>query len=688
MHCRYGQSFLTSSFDAQGEDLLMLTGGSIARAVDITAAVLEDPGSVSAHHSAASTAALSAGDTWSAGASWGGDAQTAAIIVLCDLTSPAALLPHGSDASLAKLSSQYATGMGTLTKSLLRTKVLIRIAGVLNVWLQQALSSIDRFGVEVGGMDWADPAHLSTLCSVNLCISIASITATHTAKFRSHLVQESNFLQSVVIPYVRVLAAWIQWAHDRTIAAQSGTDDAEDAHTAAEAAEVLVEGLQALNQSLRLLVWCSFRTKAARAIIPASPCLACLMENSAVLEAPAVLALACKLAVNCDVLKATSDNHSSNTREALLSPVLASVDRMAPLDKASLGRKVQAPSAEAPVVFGGNDTFDAFRFLFELPTEDSAAKVLNRVASAAHVAALPSVNGPGTLSPLKPGAAGSDSDSEPELGARSLATEEAYKAEVDAVDPDAFPTEDNTVPGLTATSIFQKFGNAAPAAGLSAIPLMPEPGSDSDEAEQKQEHAAAAPADSHGALSPASHNSAAEESFDESSFGVVPTASGVGGSAPAVSTTQPIRPLSRALQRTSHALPMSPVRARGGALGALPALNPAGTSLVGGGGAAGTPPPSKPHRSKAERAERRRKKELRRRKRAAAPQHLCAITGQPLEDPVRLHSEGSGGQVYERSALLDKLAADGKRAAAGEIVVAEDIAQLLQQEQLARLLAR
>ncbi len=67
--------------------------------------------------------------------------------------------------------------------------------------------------MEVGGTEWADPAHLSTLCAVNLCISIASVTATHTAKFHSHLVQESKFIETVVVPYASVLAAWLQWAH-------------------------------------------------------------------------------------------------------------------------------------------------------------------------------------------------------------------------------------------------------------------------------------------------------------------------------------------------------------------------------------------------------------------------------------------------------------------------------------------
>lgn len=660
----------------QGEDLLLLTGGSIARAVDITAAVLEDPGSVSAQHSAAATAALSSGGTWTAGSAWGGDAQTAAIIVLCDLTSPDALLPHGSDAPLEKLSAQYASGMAQLTKALLRSKVLLRIAGVLNVWLQQALHSIDRFGVEVGGSEWTDPAHLSTLCAVNLCISIAGITATHTAKFRSHLVQESKFIDTVVVPYARVLAAWLQWAHDRTAAAETMPSDMEDAAVVTEAAEVLAEGLQALGQALKLLVWCSFRTKSVRGMIRDSPCLAALMKNTAVLESPSVLALACKLVVNCDALKGTADS-SSSAVQALLHPVQARVEAMAAGDRATLACRVQNPSAEAPVVFGGNDTFHAFRFLFELPTEDAAARVLNRVASAAHVHALPSVNGPGTLSPLKAGAADS-SESDDDTPARSLAAQ-AYKEEVDKVDPDAFPEEDTAVPGLTATSIFQKFGNAAPAAGLSAIPLMPEPSSDSNDD---------APGAGEGKCSeapaPVSPSPAAAPAFEESSFSV---ASPEDSGAHVDTSAAVMRPLSRALQRTSHVAPPSPMRSRGGGMGALPMLNPAGVSLVGGGAAAAaTKEPSK--RGKAERAERRARREQRRRKRTVPTEHLCAITGQPLEDPVRLHTDGSGGRVYERSALLEQLASQGKSTAAGAIVVAEDIAQQLQQEQLARLLQR
>ncbi len=55
--------------------------------------------------------------------------------MLCDLTSPEALLPKGSDAPLARLSAQYATSMAQLTQALLRSNVLKRIAGVLHVWL-------------------------------------------------------------------------------------------------------------------------------------------------------------------------------------------------------------------------------------------------------------------------------------------------------------------------------------------------------------------------------------------------------------------------------------------------------------------------------------------------------------------------------------------------------------------------
>ena len=677
----------------------MLTGGSIARAVDITAAVLEDPGSVSAQHSAAASAALSSGATWTAGSSWGGDAQTAAIIVLCDLTSPAALLPSGTDTPLASLSAQYAASMGQLTQALLRSKVLTRIAGVLHVWLKQALQSIHRFGVEVGGSEWTDPAHVSTLCAVNLCISIASVTATHTAKFRSHLVQESNFIGAVVVPYAQVLAAWLQWAHERTAAAaqDSSAGDVEDAAVVAEAAEVLAEGLQAMGQTLRLLVWCSFRTKSVRASIRDSPCLGALMQNTAVHASPSVLALACKLAVNCDALKGIGGDVSSAGAKALLLPVQQCVEAMGPHDKASLGRRVQVPSAEAPVLFGGNDTFHAFRFLFELPTEVGAAKAMGRAAGVtAHVAALPSVNGPGTLSPLKSAAV--DSESDDDVPARSLVAlsdaDEAYRQQVAAADPDAFPEEDTAVPGLTATSIFQQFGNAAPAAGLSAIPLMPEPESDSDQGSDQPATCTVQEGKAPHSPSPAAAGSGSD-SDDAAGFGAAPTSVHV-AAAPALAV--PPRPVSRALQRTAHsAAPLSPVRSRGTAsgLGALPALPAAGVSLVGGGGggggaAAGTQPQASKAAAAAARREKRERRERRhaRKRRAAPPQHLCAITGQPLEDPVRLYAEGSGGRVYERSALLEQLQAQGGGTPAGAIVVAEDIAQQLQQEQLARLLAR
>ncbi|CAE7789105.1 unnamed protein product, partial [Symbiodinium sp. KB8] len=359
---------LSTDTGVHGRDLLSLTGQSIARAVDITAAVLQDPGSVSPSHSAGAAAALKAGAVWSDDVRVGGDAQTAAIIVLCDFTSPEALLPPGSDASLETLAAGYAKGMSALVASILRTRVLVRVAGLSGVWLHQALDSLQRFGAfSAGAEDWAEPAHLSTLCAVTLCNNILSVTASHTHKFRSHLVGDSAFFPKVIVPYLQLLLAWLDWS----VSHKDG-----GAEEAVLAQEVLEEGLMALRQAAALAVWCTFRSGPARECAIRSGVPTAFSANAAVQGHPLSLALAVKLLVNCDALGASDGQQVSSTVQAVRGALTA----LSPEQRKVFSHRLLSASAAEPVAMGGNTTFEHMKFAFEIsehaPTIGAGASAL------------------------------------------------------------------------------------------------------------------------------------------------------------------------------------------------------------------------------------------------------------------------------------------------------------------------
>ena len=576
--------------------------------MDITAAVLQDPGSVSPSHSAGAAAALKAGAVWSDDVRVGGDAQTAAIIVLCDFTSPEALLPPGTDASLETLAAGYAKGMSALVASILRTRVLVRVAGLSGVWLHQALDSLQRFGAfSAGAEDWAEPAHLSTLCAVTLCNNILSVTASHTHKFRSHLVGDSAFFPKVIVPYLQLLLAWLDWS----VSHKDG-----GAEEAVLAQEVLEEGLMALRQAAALAVWCTFRSGPARECAIRSGVPTAFSANAAVQGHPLSLALAVKLLVNCDALGASDGQQVSSTVQAVRGALTA----LSPEQRKVFSHRLLSASAAEPVAMGGNTTFEHMKFAFEIsehaPTIGAGASALQ-----------PPVEVPTSL-------LGSGQDSET-----------AADAAPPSDDPDAFPSPSGgKVAALTATSVLQRFSGGAPAAGLSAVRLVPE---FAEEAEADDERAGQPPlsAPQPAPLAPVPSSPAAQGAPVRQS---VPAAAAAAPRAIGLARApHHVRPLSRALRRTRHAPSGSPLQKA-----KLPGL------------ASGHSAPEEPPQAG----------------------FTCALTGLHLEVPVRLKAEGGSGPVYEREALEEHLNKNGRSAEVQDIVPAPDVQAQMQQSQVRRLL--